>query len=347
MTTSSNKLAIAVAAVSFAISGCDATPAPPPGSSVIRPVVYFQRAPVAGWQAVDWQGALHGSIGSDHVGIPYQSPDGSRIAWSPEGVWQIVDKKGNLLSRPDLTKSRSFTWADDSSGICVLNVIDENPPNGGSYRLEFDSATGGARTIATLTTSKGPNVAACSPRAGHVVVTTASGFNDSASIFHITFGQLSVVDFATGRMGLDQRFPTGDVADEVNAVTVSHDGALAAVATPTQTTIESLANGAVMAHTEVMTPLAFSWDGKEMAADTGSRGEVLSVTTGQVVWRDALTNRVTQGAVPDPGGPGLLLVTTTGGLNDLVVLSAAGIERTIAKEVFLPQIAPCSNCSAF
>src|SRR5690349_7195584 len=61
------------------------------------PVVYFQRAPIAGWQAVDWSGHPQEAIGSDSVGNPYQSPDGSRLAWSPNGDWQIVDHQGNVV----------------------------------------------------------------------------------------------------------------------------------------------------------------------------------------------------------------------------------------------------------
>src|SRR5205823_7324574 len=108
-------------------------------------------APVLGWQAIDWTGGLHGSVGSDRVGNPYQSPDGSRIAWAPDGVWQIVDKNGRVLSQLDLSKSKGFAWADDSSGLCMLKVINDNPPSGGSYQLDFDSATGGSSTIASLT----------------------------------------------------------------------------------------------------------------------------------------------------------------------------------------------------
>jgi hypothetical protein len=39
---------------------------------VESPVVYVQHSP--GWQLIDWMGKSQGLIGSDHVGIPYQSP---------------------------------------------------------------------------------------------------------------------------------------------------------------------------------------------------------------------------------------------------------------------------------
>lgn len=330
-------------------AGCETSTAHAPTPASTAAVVYFQRAPVNGWQAVDWKGTLRGSVGSDRVGNPYQSPDGSRLVWSPEGVWQIVDKSGRVLSVLDLSRSRGFTWADDSSGICVLNVINANPPNGGSYQLEFVSAMGGSRTITSLTTQKGPNVAACSPAAGRVVVTTASGYKDpSTMLMRITFGEFRVIDFKTGSVTLQQAFPVGSPSTEVSSVAVSHDGSVAALAMQAQTTIVNLLNGQVVSRANGVTPLAFSWDGKLLAVDeTGNRGGVLSPSTGQVVWSDSVANRVTQGAVPNPGGSDVMLFVTGGGLNDLLVVSAGGTARVIAKDVFPDQIAPCSNCSAF
>src|SRR5260370_4829733 len=348
MTTTFNRLNAAAFALMLGMAGCETTTAPAPSNLAAATVVYFQRLPIHGWQAVDWKGILHGSIGSDHVGIPYQSPDGSRLAWSSEGVWQVVDSNGKLLSQLDLSKSRSFTWADDSSGLCVLNAITDNPPNGGSYQLDFDPVTAGSRTIASVATSKGPNVAVWSPSPGRVGITTASGSTDALSMMRITFCMLSVMDFSTGTVRFDRRFPIQDPSNQVSAVIVSHDGALAAIATPMQTTVLSLTDGALVYHTTGLTPTAFSWDSKQLAAETlGNRGEVLSLTTGEAVWRDAVTNRVAQGAVPDPAGSDLMLFETTGGLNDLLVVSPAGVERTIAKGVFPSQVAPCSNCSAF
>src|SRR5260370_1529399 len=108
-------------------------------------------------------------------------------------------------------------------------------------------------------------------------------------------------------------------------------------------TVLSLTDGAVVYHTTGLTPTAFSWDDKQLAAETlGNRGEVLSLTTGEAVWRDAVTNRVAQGAVPDPAGSDLMLFETTGGLNDLLVMSPAGVEPAIYQGGFP---APGSLCS--
>jgi outer membrane protein assembly factor BamB len=321
-------------------------PSPSPSAAA---VVYFQRPAVAGWQVIDWMGKLHGSVGSDRVGIPYQSPDGSRLLWSPEGVWQIVDKSGRLQSLPDLSRSIGFTWADDSSGVCALNALSDNPPNGGSYQLAFISATGGSRTIASLTTQKSPDVAVCSPAAGRVVITTASGYKDpSTMLMRITFGELRVLDFKSGSVVFQQAFPVGNVRAEVNSVVVAHDGSLAALATQTQTTILNLSDGQIVGRTADETPLAFSWDGKLLALDASSnRGEVMKLSTGQVVWSDSVANRVTQGAVPNPAGSDVMLLVTGGGLNDLLVVSAGGTANVIAKDVFPDRLAPCTDCSAF
>jgi hypothetical protein len=90
-----------VSAFVLATTSCqNGTPTPTTIAST-GPVVYFQQAPVNAWQAVDWNGKVHGSVGADRVGNPYQSPDGSRLLWSPEGVWQFVDNKGHLASLPE------------------------------------------------------------------------------------------------------------------------------------------------------------------------------------------------------------------------------------------------------
>ena len=342
-------LGIAVVASLLAVGEYRRSHAQPATTTPRAPaaIVYFQKAPVSGWQAIDWTGTLHGVVGSDHVGIPYQSPDGSRIEWSPQGVWQIVDTKGRVLSTPDLG-GRAMTWADDSSGLCVLKPVKESPPNGGTYRLEFYSTAGGSRTVTSLTTQKGPNVAACSPEAGRVVITTASGYKDpSTELRRITFGELDVIDFNTGAVLLRQAFPIGNALTEVDSVSVSHDGSLAALGTQTQMTIVNLRTNQVVARAGDVTPLAFSWNGKLLVVvGSANRGQVLNASTAQIVWSDPAT-RVTQGAVPNPRGSEVMLFVTTGGLNDLLVVSADAKAIVVAADVFPDQIAPCSNCSAF
>jgi hypothetical protein len=325
-------------------------------------LVYYSGS--SSWQAVDWNGHLHGTVGSDRFGLPYQSPDGSRILASPQGVSQIVDSKGTVLSMPDLSRSRGVTWADDSSGLCVLEVVSENPPYGGTYQLVFVPTTGSSRIITSLTTSKGPNVAACSPGAGRIVITTASGYKDPVTeLRRITFGELDVVDFKTGAVLHRQAFPIGNRSTEVDWVAVSHDGSLAAMETgpkdslpsaasparrsTVETTVVNLLDDRVVIRVSDVTPFAFSWDGKLLVV-VGSQyhGEILSVSTGAVVWSDPV-NRVTQGAVADPNSSDVMLSVTTGGLNDLLVVSADGKTNVIARNVFQAQIAPCASCSAF
>src|SRR6266705_6145144 len=110
--------ALALGAVMALVgAACQTGQAPAPRSEA-SPVVYVQHSP--GWQLIDWTGKAQGLIGSEHVGIPYQSPDGSRVAWQPQGDWQVVDARGKVLSHLDLSRSRSIAWADDSSGLCVV-----------------------------------------------------------------------------------------------------------------------------------------------------------------------------------------------------------------------------------
>jgi len=340
-------LGIALIASLLAIGAYRRAQAPTVSSPALSPALVYVQGQSA-WQAVDWSGREHSSVGSDHVGVPYQSPDGSRLVWSAQGVWQIVDSRGGLLSSPDLSRSRGFTWADDSSGICVVEVINENPPNGGTYQLGFYSTAGEFRPIASLATQKGPNIAACSPTAGRVVITTASGYKDAPSeVRRITFGEIVIFDFKSGALLRRQTFAVGSPATEVNTVSVSHDGTVAALRTEAQTSIIRLLDGKVIARATGVTPLAFSWDNKLLVVEgSGNRGEVLQVLTGELLWRDS-TSRVTQGAVADPRSSAVMLFVTSGGLNDLLVVAPDGSARVIATAVFPAQIAPCPDCTAF
>jgi hypothetical protein len=156
-----------------------------------------------------------------------------------------------------------------------------------------------------------------------------------------------VIDFQTGKVAFRQSMPIGKPATEVSSIVVSHDGSFAAFGTQSQTTIVNLMNGQIVSHATAVTPLAFSWDTKLLAVDQAShRGAVLSPSTGQVVWTESVSDRVTQGAVPNPAGPDLMLFVTGGDLNDLLVVSPGGSSRIVAKDVFLDQISPCFDCSA-
>jgi hypothetical protein len=322
----------------------------PTARGVASPVVYIQHSP--GWQLIDWKGKAQGLIGSDHVGIPYQSPDGSRVAWSPGGDWQVVDRQGKVSSHLDLSRSTSIAWADDSSGLCVVRQLNDNqPPGAGQYVLDFVSGTSGeSKTIASFTIGMGPDIAACSPIAGRVVVVSASGFKDPTTMqLVITFGNLRVIDLKTGTVAFSQVFPVGRRSSEVSSITVSHDGAFAALQTENELTIEDLTNGRVMSTMGALVPLSFSWDGARLAVDGGgstNRGEIVEGATGRVLWTDPVAGRVTQGAVAEPDAAEFMLFVTTGELTDLVVVSANGAHRNIANNVFPAQVGPCPSCSA-
>lgn len=337
-----------------AVAGCDqtgsrsaATPTPTPASTV--PVVYFERPPSDAWQAVDWNGTLHGllpvqGIGTG-IGIPQQSPDGSRLLWPTNDVYELLDRRGQLLSVPDLSTNRGVTWADDSSGICTL---DYTTPTGHSYRLDFKPATGGSRTIATFSTAVGPDIAACSPKAGLVVVTTATGYKDPATeLRRVTFGELLVIDFKSGNVLHRQAFPVGPASTVISSVAVSHDGALAALGTQTYTTVVNLASGQTVARFRGVTALAFSWDGTLLAVATNlNHGELLRPATGQVVWSDPQASRFAQGGAPNPEGSDVMFLLTTGSLDDLFVVAAGGATRIVARDVFVGELVPCADCSA-
>lgn len=330
-------------------AGCQTSPAPQ-APLAVTPVVYVKHSP--GWQLTDWTGMAEGLVGSDHVGIPYQSPDGSRVAWQPQGDWQVVDRKGKLLSHLDLSRSRSLAWADDSSGLCVVRGLTDNqPPGAGPYVLDFVLATSGkSKTITSFTIGMGPDVAACSPTSGRAVIVSASGYKDPKTMqLVITFGELRVIDLKTGAVAFSQAFPVGSRSAEVSWVAVSHNGTLAALQTQAGTRIVDLTSGLVVHTIDALVPWSFSWDNVRLAGDGGAnqnRGEIVNISTGQLLWTDSVAGRVTQGAIAEPGASDLMLFTTSGGLSDLVVVSAGGADQTIARNVFPARVGPCPSCSA-
>lgn len=340
---------LVVGAVAVLVGAACQTGNPPTPRSLNPPVIYVQRSP--GWQPIDWTGKPQGLIGSDKVGMPYQSPDGSRVAWQPQGEWQVVDRKGKLLSRLDLSRSRSVEWADDSSGLCVIRQVnDSQPPRAGEYELDFVSATSGAsKMLAPFTIAMGPDIAACSPSLGRIVIVSASGYKDPKTLqIVITFGVVRVIDLKAGTVIFSQVLPLGNRSSEVRSIAVSHDGALAALQTEAGTRIVDLTTGTVVRTLDALAPLSFSWDDARLAVSAApNRGEVIDIATGDPLWTDPVASRVTQGAVANPGDGELMLWVTSGGLNDLVVVSARGTDHAIARNVFTAQVGPCPNCSAF
>src|SRR5438132_804709 len=165
--------------------------------------------------------------------------------------------------------------------------------------LPAGALMGGPRIISTLATKKGPNLSACSPRSGRMVITTASGAKDRVTQqTRIGFGEIDVIDFKTGHVLFRHDFSPG----EVDAMPISHDGLLAALGTQFRFTVVSLVDGHVVSQAPAATPLGFSWDDRLLVANgAANRGELIDVPTGQVVWIDP-TAEVTQGAASEPDG---------------------------------------------
>lgn len=333
----------ATVAAAGLLTACQTTPAPQP--ALPGPLIYFQRAPIAGWQSVDWSGKVRVAIGTDHVGIPYQSPDGSRLVWSSsDGNWQIVDRTGKRLRALDLNNLVGYAWADDSSGLCLVRALTGGAPDvGGKYELEYVGTDGGSRTIATFSANRGPNVAACSPSAGRISVTTASGYKDPRTEMHVTnFGELLIVDFKSGSVVRRQTIPA-----TVRRIVVSHDAVEAAFTMDSTTEVVNLSDGNVVADIPGVSPPTFSWDGSRLAvAVENNRGRVIGLPRGDIIWSDS-RGEVAQGAVAQPNGTGFMFMVTTAELNYLVVVSAGGRARILASNVFVGQLAPCADCSAY
>jgi len=182
------------------------------------------------------------------------------------------------------------------------------------------------------------------------VIVSASGYKDPKTMQQvITFGELRVIDLKTGTVAFSEAFPLGSRSSEVNWVAVSHDGAFAALQTETATRIVDLTTGRVVRTMDALVPWSFSWDDTRLALGAGptqKRGEVVDISNGHLLWTDSVTERVTQGAIAEPGAGELMLFVTSGELTDLVVVSASGAYRTIEKNVFTAQVGPCPSCSA-
>lgn len=309
------------------------------------PLVYFQQAPIAGWQGVDWSGHIRPSIGSDSVGNPYQSPDGSRLAWAPNGTWAIVDNKAHLLTAPDLSGSLEFAWADDSSGLCVVLGASSTAPTD----LSFVAVGGSTRRVAHLADVFAANVIACSPESQRLVLDSAVTVTDRTSgRREVLIRDLVVVDLQSGAVLSQRAFPVDPGSPmAVTSIAAAHDGSLAAIGRQSGVSIVDLRSGAAVDQIAGIKPLAFSWDGKQLAAsDSTGRGEVLDSTSGRLLWRDG-PKRSSQSAIAEPGAGGLMFVAATATLYDLTIVSTDDHARTVAIDVQPAQATPCSDCSAF
>lgn len=328
------------------VNGCQSTSQGPPHASRFAPLVYFQQAPITGWQALDWSGHILPSIGSDNVGTPYQSPDGSRLAWAPQGNWSIVDNKAHLLTTPDLSGSREFTWADDSSGLClVLEALPDAAPTD----LSFVSVSGSTRRVAHLANARAANVIACSQESQTLVVDSAVMIEaPNSGPREVLIRDLVVVGLETGAVLSHQTFPVDPGSPTaVTSIAVAHDGSLAALGRQSGVSVVDLRSGAIVDQIAGIKPLAFSWDGKQLAAsDSTGRGEVVESSSGRLLWRDGAERR-SQSAIAEPGAASLMFVAATATLYDLTIVSTDGHARTVATDVEPAQATPCSDCSAY
>ena len=158
-----------------------------------------------------------------------------------------------------------------------------------------------------------------------------------------TLGEIRILDLNTGAVDRDQLLPTA-----TNSLAVSHDGTYAALATSSVIRIVDLTDGQVVSEVAAVSPSSFSWDDARLAVDgTDNRGEVVDVETGKVLWIDSVPGRVAQGAIGEPNGRDVMFYMTTGGLDDLLVVSGTGAERVIATGVFPAVAVVCVTCSAF
>jgi hypothetical protein len=341
---------LATCTLLLVMAGCNQTGATSaPTSASNGPVVYFERPPSNTWQAVDWNGKLHGVLPVQRIGtgigLPMQSPDGSRLLWPTNGEWWFLDRSARRLSVASADPiGPGVAWADDSSGICVLH---STTPKDQSYQVDFISANGGSHTIATFSTSVRPNIAACSRTAGRVVVTTASGYKDYVTqLRKVTFGELLVIDFKSGNVVFRRVFPTADPSTEISSMAVSRDGSLAALGTKSGTSVINLFGGQVVSQAQGVVPAVFSWDGRQLAAAAGLQSELLNSDTGQIAWADSEPNRVMQTAAPNPAGSEVMFLVTYGESDDMLVVGKNGTTRLIARGVFVGPLVACTECSA-
>ena len=151
---------------------------------------------------------------------------------------------------------------------------------------------------------------------------TATGYKDPRTEMRVTiFGDLTVFDFKTGVVGVNQTYPIVQGPDTVSWIEVSRDGMRAALETATETRIVDLTTGQVASRTTMAMPLAFSWDDARLAVVPRLRGEIVDVKTGTVLWTDPIASRVTQWAIAQPRGQDLMLITTFGAWNDLIAVA--------------------------
>ena len=327
------------------VGACQPTSQDASRESEFAPLVYFQQGPVAGWQGVDWSGRIRPSIGSDSVGNPYQSPDGSRLAWAPNGTWAIVDNKAHPLTTPDLSGSLEFTWADDSSGLCVVLGASNTVPTD----LSFVAVSGLTRRVAHLADVFAANVIACSPESQRLVLDSAVTVTDpKAERREVLIRDLVVVDLQSGTVLSQQTFPVDPASPmAVTSIAAAHDGSLVAIGRQSGVSLVDLRSGASVDQIAGIEPLAFSWDGKQLAAsDSTAHGEVVDSSSGRLLWRDG-AKRSSQSAIAEPGAAGLMFVAATATLYDLTIVSTDGHARTVATDVQPAQATPCSDCSAF
>ena len=302
----------------------------------MSPALIYVEPPNNDWRAIDWSGTVRGPLGVSGVGTPFQSPDGSRILWEQNGNFQIINQQGHVFA--NWYGSTSAAWADDSSGLCVVDYASVSP---GVYQVDFLPLSGPVKTITSFRTALQIDIAACSPSKGRVTIATYSEIKDRVSqVRKLSFGELLSIDFSTGVVA-NLPFPIGGPG-AVTYHVASHDGTYVALLEASGTTVVDLSTGATVLVVQGLTPLAFSWDHSLLAGSLAdNRGQLVHVPTGEVAWTDSQPSRVTQGALPNPRGSTVMFLTTTGGLYDLVVVGNDGRARVVATNVFV--IAPLGS----
>ncbi len=320
---------------------------PPPGV----PVFYVGDAGHPGWYtAVDWTGKPRGTLklpappDTEHSLI--QAPDGALLGSSAIklGFQLFVDPVHRTIVAQDPSLAGSTeAWADDSSGLCVLQgrnsawSLGVAPPGGApastSHPVALDSSNLQSGIVAI-------GFASCSPA------------NDRAVLVYDYFGRPTeewTVRLSDGAVLRHEAYPAGQLAGIVS----SADGSLLAynsnrssgylpAGAAAGTVIRRTADGAVV---ETLDPsigiLAFSGDGKTAlvtttpwAAGVKTSVGLLDLSTRTVFWK--MEGGELAGFLAEPGGGGFALLWKEVGDQDAHPQIGVYLVGTNGRDGFLP-----------
>jgi hypothetical protein len=255
------------------------------------------------------------------VGLTAQSsnPSGTLIYAPPN----ILDRTGRVVAAFPGQVTFPGTWADDELHYCQIASIQASDTGAVSRTLQLTTPGGTPRDVALVSAQdRSANafaVTVCSVLADRAVVITGTpnvyGGNG--------FKQYSVVQLSSGHILWTRDLSGNGVAN----VVASRDGQyVAEVQSTGLTTIYSATNGTMVAHVNGWVE-AFSWDGSlAVVVANDRRTSVLRWSDGTVVWR-VPPGQSLVGFQPEPGGPSLAILTSSGASSHdsvLYVVSSGG-----------------------